>query len=115
MMAQRRGALADKRRSEKGGKAKSSDASPSPSEPQKAKGKLSYKQKFALENLPKEIAGTEAKIARCEERMADPELFSRDPNSFAKLAAELDTLKTALIRMEEEWLELEMLREEIEG
>ncbi len=47
--------------------------------------------------------------------MADPELFSRDPNSFAKLAAELDTLKTALIRMEEEWLELEMLREEIEG
>lgn len=115
MMAQRRGALEERRRSEKAEKARSSGASSSPSEPQKAKGKLSFKQKFALENLPKEIARSEAEIAKREEKMADPDLFSRDPNGFAKLAAELEKLRTDLTRMEEEWLELEMLREELEG
>jgi ATP-binding cassette subfamily F protein uup len=115
MMAQRRGAVEERRRNEKAEKARSSGASPLPSEPQKAKAKLSFKQKFALENLPKEIARSEAEIAKREEKMADPDLFSRDPNGFARLAAELEKLRTDLTRMEEEWLELEMLREEIEG
>jgi ABC transport system ATP-binding/permease protein len=115
MMAQRRGAIEEKRRAEKAEKAKPIDAPSEAPEPQKAKGKLSYKQKFALENLPKEIAKAEAEIASREEKMADPNLFSRDPNGFAKLAAELEKLKEGLARMEEEWLELEMLREELEG
>ena len=115
MMAQRRGAIEEKRRVERAEKAKPSGTPVEAAEPQKAKGKLSYKQKFALENLPKEIAKTEAEIASREERMHDPNLFSRDPDGFAKLAAELEKLREALARMEEEWLELEMLREELEG
>jgi ATP-binding cassette subfamily F protein uup len=47
--------------------------------------------------------------------MADPNLFSKNPTRFSALAAELEKLRTSITKMEEEWLELEMLREEIEG
>ncbi|MNL41567.1 ABC transporter ATPase component [compost metagenome] len=115
MMAQRKGAIEERRKAEKAEKAKVSDAAVPAAETPKAKGKLSYKQKFALENLPKEIAKAEAEAAKREERMADPNLFAKDPNTFAKLAQELEKLRGDLSRMEEEWLELEMLREELEG
>ncbi|HEV7307745.1 ABC-F family ATP-binding cassette domain-containing protein [Ensifer sp.] len=115
MMAQRKGAIEEKRRAEKAEKARSEAAAPTSEAPKAAKGKLSYKQKFALENLPKEIAKTEAEAAKREEKMADPNLFTKDPNAFAKLAQELEKMRADLARMEEEWLELEMLREELEG
>ncbi|HEV7321844.1 MAG TPA: ABC-F family ATP-binding cassette domain-containing protein [Ensifer sp.] len=116
MMAQRKGAIEEKRRAEKAEKARASEtAAPAAEVPKVAKGKLSYKQKFALENLPKEIAKAEAEAAKREEKMADPNLFTKDPNAFAKLAQELEKLRADLARMEEEWLELEMLREELEG
>ncbi|WP_077968340.1 ABC-F family ATP-binding cassette domain-containing protein [Ensifer adhaerens] len=115
MMAQRKGAIEEKRKAEKAEKAKADAAAPAAEAPKAAKGKLSYKQKFALENLPKEIAKAEAEAAKREEKMADPDLFTKDPNAFAKLAKELEKLRADLARMEEEWLELEMLREELEG
>ncbi|OCP37823.1 ABC-F family ATP-binding cassette domain-containing protein [Ensifer sp. LC163] len=115
MMAQRKGAIEERRKSEKAEKARVADVAAPAAETPKAKGKLSYKQKFALENLPKEIAKAEAEAAMREERMADPNLFAKDPNTFAKLAQELEKLRGDLARMEEEWLELEMLREELEG
>jgi len=115
MMAQRKGAIEEKRKAEKAEKAKADAAAPAADAPKAAKGKLSYKQKFALENLPKEIAKAEAEAAKREEKMADPNLFTKDPNAFAKLAQELEKLRADLARMEEEWLELEMLREELEG
>ncbi len=77
--------------------------------------KLSYKQKFALENLPKQMAEIEAKVSALEAKMADPAFYTRDPAGFAKVAAEIDAHRAKLSTMEEEWLELEMLREEIEG
>ncbi|MFB2551403.1 ABC-F family ATP-binding cassette domain-containing protein [Ensifer soli] len=113
MMAQRNGAAEEKRRQERAEKAKA------PAEmsagPAKAKGKLSFKQKFALENLPKEMAKAQAGIAAREAKMADAALFARDPQGFSRLAAEMETLRASLAAMEEEWLELEMLREELEG
>ena len=77
--------------------------------------KLSYKQKFALETLPKRMEEAEAKIDGLEATMADPALYTRDPGGFRKTAAALDALRAELAALEEEWLELEMLREEIEG
>nr|CAD6431321.1 ABC transporter ATP-binding protein [Rhizobium sp. Q54] len=114
MLAQRRGAQEERRRAERQEKPKAEPASPAPGSP-KSKGKLSFKQKFALENLPKEMAKAEADIAERERRMTDPALFTRDPAAFNRLAAELEGLRNSLSRMEEEWLELEMLREELEG
>ncbi|WP_127597829.1 ABC-F family ATP-binding cassette domain-containing protein [Nitratireductor alexandrii] len=76
--------------------------------------KLSYKQKFALETLPGKIDQAEGEIEKLEVRLADPEFYVRDPEGFAKIAAKLDDKKMELAAMEEEWLELEMLRETVE-
>ncbi|MDX3927516.1 MAG: ABC-F family ATP-binding cassette domain-containing protein [Shinella sp.] len=115
MMAQRRGALEERRKAEKAEKFREQASSQPAAAEAKPKGKLSYKQKFALENLPKQMAGAEADIALREEKMANPLLFSKDPATFNRLASELQQLRDSLSRMEEEWLELEMLREELEG
>ena len=115
MMAQRRGAIEEKRKAEKAEKAKAADTPSAASADAKGKAKLSYKQKFALENLPKEMEKAEKEIAAREVKMADPNLFTKDPATFNKLAAEMEKLRDSLTKMEEEWLELEMLREELEG
>ncbi|WP_313194775.1 ABC-F family ATP-binding cassette domain-containing protein [Shinella zoogloeoides] len=115
MMAQRRGAIEEKRKAEKAEKAKAADTPAAASADAKGKSKLSYKQKFALENLPKEMEKAEKEIAAREAKMADPNLFTKDPATFNRLAAEMETLRDGLTKMEEEWLELEMLREELEG
>ncbi|MCY1665577.1 ABC-F family ATP-binding cassette domain-containing protein [Rhizobium sp. SL86] len=113
MMAQRKGALEEKRRAEKA-KAEASQSAAQASAP-KAQAKLSYKQKFALENLPKEMEKAEKEIAAREAKMADPNLFTKDPAAFNRIANELENLRNRVAAMEEEWLELEMLREELEG
>jgi ATP-binding cassette subfamily F protein uup len=115
MMAQRKGAAEEKRRAEKQEKAKAAPSVSASQDPSKAKGKLSFKQKFALENLPKEMEKAQGEIAKREQRMADPQLFAKDPAAFNTLAQEMAKLREKLERMEEEWLELEMLREELEG
>ncbi len=117
MLAQRKGAEDERKRVEKAEKTKASGSADKPVADQgsKGKGKLSYKQKFALENLPKEMEKTEKEIAAREAKMADPNLFTKDPATFNRLAAEMEKLRADLTRMEEEWLELEMLREELEG
>jgi ATP-binding cassette subfamily F protein uup len=77
--------------------------------------KLSFKQKYALENLPKQMEATSAEIGKLEAKLADPDLYTKNPKSFADHAAKLDAERGKLAAMEEEWLELEMLREEVEG
>ncbi|MGV1753797.1 ABC-F family ATP-binding cassette domain-containing protein [Agrobacterium sp. CG674] len=113
MMAQRKGASDEKKKAEKQEKSKASASSSG--DTGKAKVKLSFKQKFALENLPKEMEKAQAEIAKREERMADPQLFAKNPTAFNTLADEMSKLREKLEAMEEEWLELEMLREEMEG
>lgn len=116
MLAQRGGTRLDDRKAARA-KAAAGTASTAPKD-EPAKGpakKLSYKQKFALESLPGKMEEASATIARLEAKLADPALFTRDPEAFNKTVAALDKERSALSAMEEEWLELEMLREEIEG
>jgi ATP-binding cassette subfamily F protein uup len=75
--------------------------------------KLSYKQKYALETLPGEMEKLTGEIAALEASMADPGLYSSNPAEFARIAKLLDDKRAALAAKEENWLELEMLREEI--
>ena len=77
--------------------------------------KLSYKEKYALEHLPGEIAALEAAIEKKRAALADPSLFERDPEAFNTLAAELEQDENRLAEAEQQWLELEMKREELEG
>jgi len=77
--------------------------------------KLSFKQKHALETLPKEIARLSAEIERLSAQLADPSFYARDPKAFAAASDKLDAAETAKTKAENDWLELELLREEIEG
>jgi ATP-binding cassette subfamily F protein uup len=80
-----------------------------------AQRKLSYKQKFALETLPGRIAELERAVAAIEARLADGALFAADPKEFQRLAGELESRRAGLAALEEEWLALEILREELES
>ena len=77
--------------------------------------KLSFKDKHALEKLPSEIAALEVAIEKAEAELADPTLFARDGERFNKLAAQVTKDKDSLAAKEDQWLELEAMREEIEG
>ena len=79
------------------------------------KRKLSFKEKHALETLPKRMEQLQAEIVAAQAKLADPKLFSRDAAAFAKAAAALDAAQAGLAEAEEEWLRLEMLREELEA
>jgi ATP-binding cassette subfamily F protein uup len=77
--------------------------------------KLSFKQKHALEKLPGEIARLEAEIARLDRVLSDSGLYARDAKAFNDAARAQETARQALAKAENDWLELESLREEIEG
>ena len=109
MIAQRGHGVQQRKKAEKEAKAAKPKESAA-SAPQK--GKLSYKHKFRLEQLPDEMAHHEASIKSIEAILADPELFTSDPDKFNKAIADLDSIKTKLEACEEEWLELEMLKED---
>ena len=63
----------------------------------------------------KRMEAAAASIARLEAKLADPRLFASDPAAFSKTAAAFEAERATLAAMEHEWLELEMLREAIEG
>ncbi len=79
------------------------------------KRKLSFKQKHALETLPARLGALAAEIAELQQTLADPDLYGRDPAGFEKFSAALTAAAAAHAAAEEEWLELELLREELEG
>jgi ATP-binding cassette subfamily F protein uup len=81
----------------------------------KSSGKLSFKDKHALETLPGEIEQIETKLAQLETELADANLFMKNPERFNAATKEHASLTDDKAAKEERWLELEMLREEIEG
>jgi ATP-binding cassette subfamily F protein uup len=82
---------------------------------QQAARKLSFKEKHALETLPATMKRLEAEIAALEAKLADPSLFTRDPKAFEQSASRLTAAREDLAKAEEQWLELEMKREALEG
>ncbi len=86
-----------------------------PAARRKAATKLSYAQSRRLDLLPEEMDRLAEEIARLEALLADPDLFARDPRKFEKAGAALSARRAALSAAEEEWLELEALREQLEA
>ncbi|MGI4795879.1 MAG: ATP-binding cassette domain-containing protein [Janthinobacterium lividum] len=73
--------------------------------------KLSFKDKHALEALPKKMETLTADRARLQARMADPDFYRKDPAAFAAANDQLAKVERDLATAEEKWLELEMMRE----
>ncbi len=86
-----------------------SRASPAP------KQRLGYKRERALAELPKKIEALQKEMATLNEALADSMLYSRDPKAFAAKSSRLASAQAELDAAESEWLELEMLREELGG
>ena len=80
-----------------------------------AKAKLSFKQKHGLDTLPKEITRLKAEIDKLNAQLADPALYARDPKTFAAASEKLGAAEKAKAKAENDWLELELIRETIEG
>jgi ATP-binding cassette subfamily F protein uup len=76
---------------------------------------MSFKHKHALETLPKTIATLQAKVTDLQGKLADPKLYQRDRAGFEKITSDLGEAQRKLAAAEEQWLELEMLREEMAG
>ncbi|MEX2643252.1 MAG: ATP-binding cassette domain-containing protein, partial [Acetobacterales bacterium] len=72
----------------------------------KNRGKLSFKDKHALETLPGNIAQLEAEIARLNALLADPAYYARDPEGFEGSTQALRAATERLSRAETEWLRL---------
>ncbi len=93
------------------------DASPKPATAgsDAGKRKLTFKEKHALETLPARMDALNRDIAKLQAVLDDPGLYARDAARFEKATALLAKAQDDLAATEEEWLTLEMLREELEG
>lgn len=80
-----------------------------------SKRRLNFNEKHALETLPKTMAKLQAEIAKQQKLLDDPGLYAKDRKKFDAASAAIAKAHTELDAAEETWLELEMLREEIES
>jgi ATP-binding cassette subfamily F protein uup len=83
--------------------------------PQPAKRRLMFKDKHALETLPKTIASLQAEVKSLQVKLDDPGFYARDRAAFEQVTASLGELQQKITAAEEQWLQLEILREEIAG
>jgi ATP-binding cassette subfamily F protein uup len=81
--------------------------------PPSPKRRLVFKDKHALETLPKTIAALQGEAAALQAKLDDPSFYVRDRAGFEKTTATLGDLHTKIAAAEEQWLELEIRREEL--
>jgi ATP-binding cassette subfamily F protein uup len=77
--------------------------------------RLSFNEKHALEKLPAEMQRLRSERSKLQALLADPQLYAKDPQKFTEASAAFTRAETELTQAEERWLELEILREEVEG
>jgi ATP-binding cassette subfamily F protein uup len=78
-----------------------------------SKRKLLFKERHALETLPKMIVDLQAEAAKLQTQLDDPQFYARDRTAFEKTTAALGALQFKIAAAEEQWLKLEILREEL--
>jgi len=75
--------------------------------------KLSYKDQRDFDRLPGEIERLEREIAAAEEKLHDPDLFSRDPALFTDLTERIARHRAEVEAAELRWLEVAELVEQL--
>ena len=83
--------------------------------PRSGKPRLSFKDQHALKSLPEQIATLHTRVAQLQRRLEEPDLYARDSKAFVETTEQLAAAQSDLATAEEQWLELEILREEIES
>ena len=76
--------------------------------------RISFNDRRALEMLPTRIAELQTQITGLNAVLADPDLYARDPGRFVATSQALAIARDELAAAEEQWLTLEMLREQID-
>ena len=76
--------------------------------------RISFNDRRALEMLPARIAELQTQITGLNAVLADPDLYARDPGRFVATSQALAIARDELAAAEEQWLTLEMLREQID-
>src|ERR1700712_3763372 len=79
-----------------------------------SKRRLNFNEKHALDTLPKTIAKLQAEIAKLQRFLDDPNLYAKDRKKFDATSAAIGKAQKDMEEAENRWLELEVLREEIE-
>jgi ATP-binding cassette subfamily F protein uup len=87
-------------------------AAPSPAPTPKRR--LNFNEKHALETLPRAIEKLQAEIAKQQKLLDDPTLYVRDRKTFDEASRAIAKAQEELAAAEDRWLDLEVLREEIE-
>ncbi len=77
--------------------------------------KLSYKEQYILENLPKEIEKLGEENKAIEVALGNANLYTEDPQKFDELTSKLAANKEKLEEMENQWLEVQMKADELEN
>ncbi|MET0365530.1 MAG: ATP-binding cassette domain-containing protein [Sphingobium sp.] len=81
-------------------------AAPAAAPPPRTTTKLSYKDQRDYDLLPGRIAEIEAAIARDEDALSAPDLYTRDPKTFDTLMKAIEKARAEKDSAEERWLEL---------
>ena len=77
--------------------------------------KMSFKDKHALDTLPKTIAALQTKASALQVKLDDPQFYLRDRTAFEETTSALAKVQQRIAAAEEQWLALEILREELAG
>jgi ABC transport system ATP-binding/permease protein len=76
---------------------------------------MTFKDKHALQTLPKTIAALQSQVDALQAKLADPDFYARDRAAFQQVTQALGELQRKIAAAEELWLALEILREELAG
>jgi ATP-binding cassette subfamily F protein uup len=115
MLAQRGADLTGKPPAMKGGPSVGKSREPVRDNKGGPRRKLSFHEKHALEALPGRIGTLQAQIRELQKRLEDPDFYARDRAAFMQTATALEAAQSELSVAEQQWLDLEIRREEIEG
>jgi ATP-binding cassette subfamily F protein uup len=74
--------------------------------------KLSYNQERLLKVLPEEIKELEKEIANLVAELSNPDLYQNNPQRFDEASSALAAKQQEKSAKEEQWLEIEILKEQ---
>jgi ATP-binding cassette subfamily F protein uup len=91
------------------------EPAPAAAPAQPSKRRMSFKDRHALETLPKTIAALQAEAAALQNKLDDSQFYSRDRAAFESVTVALGELHEQIAAAEEQWLALEIEREGLAG